>query len=480
MRSSAQPADTPEIESLDPVTGETVWRGPRTDPAALDTILREARAAQAEWRRRPFADRAAHARAFAQAAGNHKNALAAMVSAENGKPLWEARTEAAAVVAKVDLSIRAHDIRCSEFEDGGAVTRFRPHGVVAVLGPFNFPAHLPNGHIIPALLAGNAVVFKPSEHTPGVAALMAELWREAGLPRGLLNIVHGDGALGAALAAHSGIDGVYFTGSESVGKQLLQHHSLHPGKILALEMGGNNPLVVADCDDPTAAAVLAVQSAFLSAGQRCTCARRLILIESLSTRRVMGDVLRITKSLTVGHHSELPEPFTGPVISNAAADRILEAQAALIEAGARPLTAAERMREGTPLLRPGILDATEAPGRPDEEIFGPLLQVIRVADFESAVAEVNNTRFGLAAGLIGGDGAMYSQFRDRVRAGIVNWNRPLTGASGAAPFGGVGHSGNHRPSAFFATDYCAYPVASMEDDRPRIPEKLPPGLAVRA
>ena len=480
MRSSDPPTDPSVIESRDPVTGESVWSGPRTDPSSLDAIIRRARAAQADWRKRPFADRAAHARAFAQAAGNSAGKLAAMISAENGKPLWESRTEAAAVAAKVDLSIKAHDIRCREFEGGGAVTRFRPHGVVAVLGPFNFPAHLPNGHIVPALLAGNAVVFKPSEYTPGTAALMADLWREAGLPRGLLNVVHGGGTLGAALGAHPEIDGIYFTGSESVGKKLQQQNAFHPGKILALEMGGNNPLVVAPCDDPVAAAVLAAQSAFLSAGQRCTCARRLILTDAESTRRMLTELLRLTAALAVGHYSERPEPFTGPVISNAAADRVLAAQESLLNAGGTALLRVERLCAGTPLLRPGIIDVSDAADRADEEIFGPLLQVIRVPDFDAALDEANNTRFGLAAGLIGGDNELYADFRDRVRAGIVNWNRPLTGASGAAPFGGVGYSGNHRPAAFFAADYCAYPVASMESPRPAMPDKLPPGMAIRA
>ena len=479
MRSSDPPVDPSFIDSRDPVTGEAVWCGRRTDPTSLDAIIRRARGAQADWRKRPFADRAAQARAFARIVGKRSDELAAIISAENGKPFWEARTEAAAVAAKVDLSIRAHDIRCREFAGGGAVTRFRPHGVVAVLGPFNFPAHLPNGHIVPALLAGNAVLFKPSENTPGTAALMEELWCEAGLPRDLLHILYGDGSLGATLAAHPGIDGIFFTGSETVGRKLLQSQASHPGKILALEMGGNNPLVVAECVDPVAAAVLIVQSAFLSAGQRCTCARRLILIESASTRRVLGETVRTAAALTVGHHGVCPEPFMGPVISNDAAGRILSAQESLLKAGGISLLHVERLQEGTPLLRPGMIDMTNATDRPDEEIFGPLLQVIRVKDFEAALTEANDTRFGLAAGLIGGNAAMAAVFRDSVRAGIVNWNRPLTGASGSAPFGGVGHSGNHRPSAFFAADYCAYPVASMEDNQPRLPETLPPGLAVR-
>lgn len=377
MRSSPATDNESFIESHDPVTGELVWRGPRADPREIGSAMDEAREAQIEWRRKPFADRAELARAFARVVETHAAELAFMISRENGKPRWEARTEASAVVAKVELSITAHGIRCNEFGGGGAVTRFQPHGVVVVLGPYNFPAHLPNGHIVPALLAGNAVVFKPSEHTPGVADFMARCWREAGLPHGLCQILHGGASLGKALATHGGTDGVFFTGSESVGRKLLQWQASHPGKILALEMGGNNPLVLSNVADADAAAVLIAQSAFLSAGQRCTCARRLIVIDSEKSNNVLASLVHIARTLAVGHYNDQPEPFMGPVITNEAADRILKAQEALMDAGGNALLRAERQRPNIPLLRPGILDVTNVGNRPDEEIFGPLLQVIR-------------------------------------------------------------------------------------------------------
>jgi len=130
------------------------------------------------------------------------------------------------------------------------------------------------------------------------------------------------------------------------------------------------------------------------------------------------------------------------------------------------------------MLAPGIIDVTDVPDRTDEELFGPLLQVVRVADFDAAIAEANNTRFGLAAGLLSDDSALYEKFRRKIRAGVVNWNRQTTGASSAAPFGGIGASGNHRPSAYYAADYCAYPVASMEAPRSVLPDKLAPGITL--
>ena len=135
-----------------------------------------------------------------------------------------------------------------------------------------------------------------------------------------------------------------------------------------------------------------------------------------------------------------------------------------------------KLKPGTAFLSPGIIDVTSVSDLPDEEHFGPLLQVIRYRDFDHAIAVANDTRFGLSAGLLGGSRSDYEAFRQRVRAGIVNWNRPLTGASSGAPFGGIGASGNHRPSAYYAADYCAYPVASLEADAPSLPETLSPGI----
>ena len=161
----------------------------------------------------------------------------------------------------------------------------------------------------------------------------------------------------------------------------------------------------------------------------------------------------------------------GRVINAAAAKRLLAAQAEL----AGRILVEMKSLDGDALLSPGLIDVTDTPRR-DEEIFGPLLQLIRVKDFDAAIAEANNTRFGLAAGLLSDDRTLWERFYRTIRAGVVNWNRPLTGASSALPFGGIGDSGNHRPSAYFAADYCSYPVASLEIERVAMPEKLTPGI----
>ena len=462
----------PELISTDPSTGEEVWRGPTASLEEVNRAVVSARAAQPGWEALRLSERVELMRKYQNIVRDRGEALAAMISRETGKPLWETKTEVQSVIAKVDISLTAYQERTGnrkkEAEGFTQQLRHRPHGVLAVLGPYNFPAHLPNGHIVPALLAGNAVVLKPSELTPGTAALMRECWMQAGLPEGALEIVQGGGDVGRALAGHDGIDGLLFTGSATTGHALARQFAETPHKILALEMGGNNPLVAWDVReaDLAAAAALIVQSAFLSAGQRCTCARRLI-VEDGKHEALLAHLTALMDKIIVGAPFDEPPPFMGPVVDNRAADRLLDQVAALTAQGAvaiRPLT---RSVPDRPFLTPALIDVTDASHRPDEEMFGPVLQLVRVPDFSAALMEANNTRFGLSAGLIGGDQALYDRFWSGARAGIVNWNRPTTGAASNAPFGGIGASGNHRPSAYYAADYCAFPVASLEESKVR-------------
>ena len=450
-----------ELVSTDPCTGAVIWTGPVGGVAAA---VARARAAAPEWARTPLAQRTAVARAFKAAVEAAADEFARLIARETGKPLWETRTEVASVAAKVEISITAQAERAGEkaAEAGGVrqMLRHKPHGVLAVLGPYNFPAHLPGGHIVPALLAGNAIVFKPSEQTPAVADFMARLWTQAGLPSGVLNIVHGGGDVGRELSG-AAIDGLLFTGSAHVGAALARQFAETPHRVLALEMGGNNPLVAWDVGDIDAAAATVVQSAFLSAGQRCTNARR--LIAGPGSEALVEAVLALADRVIVGGAFDEPQPFMGPVISNAAADGLERGWAGLLAAGGRVLRPLLRARADRPFLTPAIIDMTGcAPS--DDELFGPVLQIVRVADWDAAIAAANATRFGLAAGLIGGDAARFDDFWARSRAGIVNWNRPTNGASSAAPFGGVGASGNHRASAYYAADYCAFPVATLAAD----------------
>jgi len=423
------------------------------------------------WAAKPATFRIETMRRFANVVRAKEEELADIIARETGKPLWEAHTEVTAVIGKVDISIAAYSERTGQRRLEGAMgakqnLRHKPHGVMAVLGPYNFPAHLPNGHIVPALIAGNGIVFKPSEKTPATAAMLVDLYHEAGVPRDLVRLVIGGSDAGKALVEHPLVNGILFTGSARTGIAINRALASNPEKIVALEMGGNNPIVVWDTPDLATAATVIVQSAFTSAGQRCTAARRLILRDSM-TKPLMDELTKITDRLILDHPHADPAPFMGPVIDDQAADGLTESFLTLMSMGGKPVRHMQRPKGELPFVSPAIIDVTNVAERPDIELFGPLLQVVQVSDFDSAIREANATRYGLSASLLGGSPEQYDQFWASVRAGIVNWNGPTNGASSAAPFGGVGVSGNHRPSAYYAADYCAYPVASSEAEQLR-------------
>jgi len=470
------PGEGAEFSKISPSTGETIAKLRGASPAQVAAAARAAREQAARWEQTPAGERIDIVNRYAEALKKHAAALGEIISLEIGKPAWEAAAEVRSMIGKVAISVDAFHKRCGEFSGGGATTRFRPHGVVAVLGPFNFPGHLPNGHIVPALIAGNTILFKPSELAPLTAAAMVEIWSEAGLPAGVLNLVPGGGETGRLVVGNPEIDGVFFTGSARVGQRLQKAFIDRPGTILALEMGGNNALVIDEVEDSRAAAVIAIQSAFLTAGQRCTCARRMTVPEGKWGDAFLDLFQAMAEGLVAGAPGHEPVPFHGPVITHEAARHILSEQEYLLANGGKSLRKCRLLKESTGLLQAGIIDVTGVTARRDEEIFGPLLQVVRVKSFEAALDEANRTEFGLAAGLVSDSPEKWRRFQSAVRCGIVNWNQQTTGASSAAPFGGTGRSGNFRPSAYFAADYCSWPVASMENPHPALPETLPPGL----
>lgn len=452
-----------DLISTEPATGATLWTGTSGD---ADAAVDRAREAWPGWASMAVVKRIEIIRRYANRIRTQGDELAELISRETGKPIWESRTEVDSVVKKIDISVKAFAERTPQRQlpsqpNMRAALRHKPHGVLAVLGPYNFPAHLPNGHIVPALIAGNTIVFKPSEKTPAVGQYLVDAFAKVGLPTGVVNILHGGPETGMKLTANDGLDGVLFTGSARTGIALNRQFASQPNKMLALEMGGNNPIIAWDTQDLHSAAILIVQSAFLSAGQRCSAASRLIVRDTLYDG-IVREVKRIADRLIIDEPFASPAPFMGPVIDNETADGLTESFLALMSHGGKPIKHMARPIDERPFLTPGIIDVTDMPERPDIELFGPILQVIRVSDFEEAIAEANNTRYGLSSALIGGTAQQYDQYWSNSRAGIVNWNKMTVGASSEAPFGGIGLSGNHRPSAYYAADYCAYPVVSLE------------------
>ncbi len=467
--------------STNPATGATLWQGKAADAAQVGKAVAAARAAFPAWAALGYEARYALVDRFKSLISGSQEELSLAIAKETGKAMWDAKSEVAAVIAKLTYASEAYVERTGTKSRtspvGNAVVRHRPHGVMAVYGPYNFPAHLPNGHIMPALLAGNTIVFKPSEQTPMVAEWMVKKWEEAGLPKGVLNLIQGERDTGIALA-QAAVDGILFTGSSATGKAIHAQLAGRPEVILALEMGGNNPLIVGQVSDIKAAVLETILSAFTGTGQRCTCARRLILPKWAGRETFIAKLLQVSASLAIGAYDETPAPFMGPVISMREATRLLEAQSDLEKLGGNVLLRMRQLRDGLPFLTPAIIDMTGAKNIPDVEYFGPLLQLYCVDTIDQAIESANTTCYGLSAAVLCDDSALFQQVSSQLRAGLINWNRQTTGASGAGPFGGVGLSGNHRPAGYYSADYCAYPVASVESGALALPAQLPAGITI--
>ena len=286
-------------------------------------------------------------------------------------------------------------------------------------------------------------------------------WNEAGLPDDVLQVVQGDRVIGSELVI-SEIDGVLFTGSYTGGCAIHRQLAGRPEVLLALEMGGNNPLIIADVADLDAAAMTCVISAYITAGQRCTCARKLILPASNDVEPLLNRIRELAESIVIGPPESTPEPFIGPVISAEAGQQVIAAQQAMLDEGAIAILPCQSQTDNSAFVSPGLIDVTECRSQNDTEVFGPLLKIIRVNNFENAVSEANASAFGLAAGLISDSTDKFDYFRKHIRAGVVNWNQPTVGASGQLPFGGFGASGNYRPSGSAAVEYCCIPSAGIE------------------
>ncbi|MFK8112670.1 MAG: aldehyde dehydrogenase family protein [Rubripirellula sp.] len=458
------------MQSTSPIDGATVWEGQSALPDQVRAAVKRSSEAGLHWRTTSVESRVEIVRSYAKYLEDHRDEIATLISREVGKLAWDAAGEVRASIAKVELSIQAFQQRRSEQTidpAAGAVRRIRyqPLGVALVLGPFNFPLHLPGGQIIPALLAGNTVIFKPSDQATAVGMWIAEAWRAAGLPEGVMEAIVGGVPTAVAAIDCPEVAGVFLTGSRAAGRAIHRQLAGRPNVLLALELGGNNPIVIEESVRPDDAAATVSFSAFISAGQRCTCSRRAIFIGKRADEKVEA-LVKMTRELHVGLPSDDPSPQVGPVISDHAAAGLRATYDSLLELGCRPLVP-WKVGEQPNLVHPAIVDGSSLDqagleALADMEWFGPLLVVHRVDGTGAAIRLASETNYGLAASLLGGDEELFLKFVDQVGAGVVNWNGPTTGAAGALPFGGLGDSGNHRPAGFFAVDFCSDPIASLE------------------
>src|SRR6266850_4593736 len=443
-----------------------------------DAAVAAAREAQPAFGARPAGDREQLVRRIGAMLKQREEELARAIALDVGKPLWEARTEAQACSAKAAITVDEGLKLVSPFPapgQAGAECRFRPLGVLAVLGPFNFPVHLPNGHVLPALACGNAVVLKPSDVAPQAAEVYARCLEQAGVPRGVFNLIQGGPAVGAALSAHRDVDGVLFTGSWAVG-QAIQKANLGQTKLLALEMGGKNAAIVLADADPEKAAYDVLFSAFVSAGQRCTAASRAIVVGD--ARRFARRIAQLAQQLSIGHPLD-GDVFMGPLASPVALEKFEQGIAA---AQAETLLESRRLQprglQGC-YVSPSVHFVEQRRNSPyeREELFGPDLAVYPAASEEEAVRIANATEYGLAASVHTRDLAAFDRCQRALECGVVNWNAPTVGASGRLPFGGLKRSGNDRPAALWSTLYCAAPVAVMRGAPALDLKTLAPGIA---
>lgn len=468
------------LESINPATEQVVWTGEKFSEEQIAEVVRLAKSSQPEWELVGLDRRKEIIKAFAQLVKDNAEEAATIVSEENGKPIWEARTEVNSLINKVQAVFDAFGERAKEKikEVNGrtSVTRYRPHGVMAVLGPFNFPMSMPNSHVMPALLAGNTVIFKPSERVPKSAEYYIDLWHKAGVPKDVLQVVHGDRAVGDFLIGLPEVNGVLFIGSRQAGVEIQKKLADASDKICALEMGGNSPLVIWDYQDIRLAVHIAIQSAYITSGQRCSSARRIIVNQAIASEYISA-LKKAVENIVVGKQFDTnPVPFMGSLIDQKAVERFMLDYQALIKKGATVIIPADKIPSlGKNFVRPSLVDVSNIEVE-DVEIFGPLLQLSIVNSLEQAIDMANDTQFGLAAGIVCIEKSVYERFYAGTKAGIINWNQPLTGATTAAPFGGAKASGNYRPAGFLSVDYCSYPTASIEDSNPVMPAKLSPGL----
>jgi succinylglutamic semialdehyde dehydrogenase len=450
----------------------------------VDAAVAAAKKAYLPWARLPMVERKNRLMKLKGVFEAHADEMAIVISRDTGKPLWETKTEVQACISKIDITL-THSIKLVEAEHlpnvlpgVEGVTRFKPRGVMSVIGPFNFPAHLPNGHIIPALLMGNTVVYKPSEQTPAVGQLYAKLFSQAEFPPGVFNMVQGMAETGRKLVVHEDVDGILFTGSYEVGLKIKQETMSHYWKILALEMGGKNATIVWEDADLDKAVYETIVGAFMTSGQRCACTSRVFVHEKIAevfTERFY----QAAKRLGIGHWSE--NQFMGPLINESSVEKYLRFQEIAKRENCESLMRGKALdlKWKGHYVTPSIclvqkFDANSIYQK--SEIFGPNVSITTVKDFDETLSMVNSTGFGLVAALFTKNRSLYEKALLECRVGLLNWNRTTNGASSKLPFGGMGKSGNDRASAHFAINYCAVPIASLEDPTPFDPLKVLTGM----
>ena len=439
------------FDTLDPATGETLARVQQASQADIDRAVRSASEGQREWAAMTAMQRSRILRRAVDLLRARNDELAAIETRDTGKPIAETRTVDIVTGADVieyyaGLATAIEGEQIPLRESSFVYTRREPLGVCAGIGAWNYPIQIACWKSAPALAAGNAMIFKPSEVTPLTALKLAEIYTEAGVPAGVFNVVQGDGRVGAMLAEHAGIDKISFTGGVETGKKVMAHAGGSTLKEVTMELGGKSPLIVFDDANLERAADIAMSANFFSSGQVCTNGTR-VFVERGVIDRFEALVLERVKRIRIGAPDD-PSTNFGPLVSAAQLQKVLGFIESGKREGARLVAGGARMTDGAFARGQYVEPTVFADCRDDmrivrEEIFGPVMSMLSFDDEDEVIARANDTDYGLAAGVVTENLSRAHRVIHRLQAGIC-WINTWGESPAEMPVGGYKQSGIGR------------------------------------
>lgn len=455
------------------------------NPARVDEAIEGAKKAFYLWRETSREHKLQLFKKLEKSFQNKKDLFTQAIVQETGKALWEAKIEAGALGTKLKITTQDVLQLIQQLESTGRIEgksefKLKPRGVCGVIGPFNFPLHLSNGHILPALLMGNTIVYKPSEQAPQCASLYVECFHEAGFPKGVIQLVHGAKASGIKIIENKDIDAIFFTGSYPVGyqitKDLLQQRK-DLSTLAALEMGGKNAAVIHPSADLKNALSEVITSAFATTGQRCSSTSRLFVHQSIY-QEVRKHLIKAISKIPYGDPNK-ESTFFGPLIHPDAVDTYFKKLELAKKEGFQ--STIDSKRENDCVVTPSLYESHDPKVHLQstafqEEFFGPNLLMMSYEDKESLVEQHEATPYGLVASIFSEDKDFYDYCDQNFQVGLLNWNRGTVGANSMLPFGGLKRSGNNWPAGLFSFLYCSHPRSYLYEENKFESSRVPAPL----
>lgn len=439
----------------------------------VDPVVDSATKGFQTWRKLNIEQRAVYLKKFQSIVSERKDELAYAIAMESGKPLWEAHTEVASIIGKVDVTLNEAYPRIKHKEIANIMPNanghvyYKPLGPCLIIGPFNFPCHLANGQLLSALTAGNSVIFKPSEKTAYSGQLLIECYTQAEFPNGVINLIQGDGEIARRVLKQKAIKGIYFTGSKEVGKKIIEATHQDLNKLVCVELGGKNSSIVHQDANLDLVIPELLKACFLTTGQRCVSTSLVVIHKSL-VNQVLEKFHDLAKKIIIDHPVKFEkEPFMGPLIDQNSLDKYLLYMGMAKREGIEEVMRGKQIEKRFKghYVSPSIHLVSKF--REDSvfigsEIFGPNSTFIPYDTIDEAVSITNSTEYGLAAGVFSADRSIYNFCVENLDTGVVNFNRSTVGSSAKLPFGGIKNSGNYRPASLATIDSCVYQMASLD------------------